>query len=136
MNQDMKKIRVMIVEDSAVVTALLEYCIGRDPRLEVWATAASAEEALGMLERGSPDVIGPDVIAMDIHLPGMDGLEATRRLRAAPHTRHIPIVALSAMDRRLAETLAMEAGCESFVAKPCPPESLRAFLENMVAGRT
>jgi chemotaxis response regulator CheB len=45
----MKKIRVMIVEDSAVVSALLEYTIGRDPRLEVCATAASAEDALRML---------------------------------------------------------------------------------------
>jgi two-component system chemotaxis response regulator CheB len=89
----MKKIRVMIVEDSAVVSALLEYCIGRDPRLEVSATAASAEEALGILERGSPNIIGPDVIAMDIRLPGMDGLEATRRIMSR---NPVPIVVVAA----------------------------------------
>jgi two-component system chemotaxis response regulator CheB len=119
LNQDMKKIRVMIVEDSAVVTALLEYCIGRDPRLEVWATAASAEEALGMLERGSPDVIGPDVIAMDIHLPGMDGLEATRRIMSS---RPVPIVVVAtSVESGKWNTIPMEAlraGALTVLEKP------------------
>jgi two-component system chemotaxis response regulator CheB len=84
----MKKIRVMIVEDSAVVSALLEYCIGRDPRLEVCATAASAEDAMRILEE-----LTPDVIAMDIRLPGMDGLEATRRIMSK---NPIPIVVVAA----------------------------------------
>jgi two-component system, chemotaxis family, protein-glutamate methylesterase/glutaminase len=84
----MKKIRVMIVEDSAVVSALLEHTIGRDPRLEVCATAATAEDALRTLEYFSPDVI-----AMDIRLPGMDGLEATRRIMSK---NPVPIVVVAA----------------------------------------
>jgi len=84
----MKKIRVMIVEDSAVVSALLEYSIGRDPRLEVCAMAVTAEDALRTLE-----YLSPDVIAMDIRLPGMDGLEATRRIMSK---RPIPIVVVAA----------------------------------------
>jgi two-component system chemotaxis response regulator CheB len=115
----MKKIRVMIVEDSAVVSALLEYCIGRDPRLEVSATAASAEEALGMLERRSPDVIGPDVIAMDIRLPGMDGLEATRRIMSR---NPVPIVVVAAsMESGKWNTIPMEAlraGALTVLEKP------------------
>jgi two-component system chemotaxis response regulator CheB len=101
----MKKIRVMIVEDSAVVSALLEYTIGCDPRLEVWATAASAEDALRILERSSPDVI-----AMDIRLPGMNGLEATRRIMS---TKPIPIVVVAS---------SIESGAWSAI----PMEALRA----------
>jgi two-component system chemotaxis response regulator CheB len=110
----MKKIRVMIVEDSAVVRALLEYSIGRDPRLEVCATAASAEEALDKLP-----LVGPDVIAMDIRLPGMDGLEATRRIMS---NRPIPIVVVAAsVESKKWNVTAMEAlraGALTVLEKP------------------
>src|ERR1700677_3830354 len=120
----MKKIRVMIVEDSAVVRALLEYCIGRDPRLEVCATAASAEDALRMLERLSsdciaPGLIAPDVIAMDIRLPGMDGLEATRRIMSR---NPVPIVVVAAsMESGKCNAIPMEAlraGALTVLEKP------------------
>jgi two-component system chemotaxis response regulator CheB len=110
----MKKIRVMIVEDSAVVSALLEYSIGRDPRLEVCATAPSAEDALGMLER-----VLPDVIAMDIRLPGMDGLEATRRIMSK---KPVPIVVVaSSIESGKWNTIPMEAlraGALTVLEKP------------------
>jgi two-component system chemotaxis response regulator CheB len=110
----MKKIRVMIVEDSPVICALLAYSIGRDPRLEVCAMAATAEDALKNLE-----MVSPDVIAMDIRLPGMDGLEATRRIMSA---RPVPIVVVAASwEAGKWNTLAMEAleaGALSVLEKP------------------
>jgi two-component system chemotaxis response regulator CheB len=110
----MRKIQVMIVEDSPVVSALLEYSIGRDPRLEVCATAANAEDALRMVER-----VSPDVIAMDIRLPGMDGLEATRRIMS---TRPVPIVVVAAcMESGTWNTVPMEAlraGALTVLEKP------------------
>src|SRR5580700_6197566 len=109
-----KKIRVMIVEDSPVVSALLEYSISRDPRLEVCATAASAEDALNTFEE-----ISPDVIAMDIHLPGMDGLEATRRIMSK---RPVPIVVVAAsVESKRWNATAMEAlraGALTVLEKP------------------
>jgi len=120
----MKKTRVMIVEDSAVVRALLEYSIGRDPRLEVCATAATAEHALEILEQSSsqvraPGAMAPDVIAMDIHLPGMDGLEATRRIMSS---RPIPIVVVAASVEskkwNLTAMEALRAGALTVLEKP------------------
>jgi len=110
----MKKIRVMIVEDSAVVSALLQYTIGCDPRLEVCATAATAEDALRIVEHSSPDVI-----AMDIRLPGMNGLEATRRIMS---TKPIPIVVVaSSTESGTWSAIPMEAlraGALSVLEKP------------------
>jgi two-component system cell cycle response regulator DivK len=74
----------------------------------------------------------PDVIVMDLRLPVIDGVEAARWLKADPRTTHIPIVAISGIDRQRGEALATEAGCEAFVAKPCVPEELRGLLESLV----
>ena len=109
-----KTIRVMIVEDSPVVSALLEYSIGRDPRLEVCATAGSAEDALENYEK-----IAPDVIAMDIRLPGMDGLEATRHIMSK---RPVPIVVVAASIEsgkwNATPMEALRAGALSVLEKP------------------
>ncbi|MEO6788809.1 MAG: chemotaxis-specific protein-glutamate methyltransferase CheB [Chthoniobacteraceae bacterium] len=83
-----RRIRVMILEDSRPVREMLEYIIGRDPRLEVAESVGSAEEALRKLHH-----ISPDVISMDIRLPGMNGFEATQRIMAEKPT---PIVVVSA----------------------------------------
>ena len=103
----------MIVEDSLVVRTLLTHIIAGDPRLEVVAAVESAEEALAQLA-----VIRPDVISMDIRLPGMDGLEATRQIMADQPT---PIVVISAsFDRtQLNPTMdALRAGALAAVEKP------------------
>ena len=109
-----KKIRVMIVDDSAVVTALLEYSIGRDPRLEVCATAASAEDALQILGHRRPDVI-----VMDLLLPGMDGLQATRRIMSQ---NPVPIVVVAASTKsgkwNLVAMEALRAGALTILEKP------------------
>jgi two-component system chemotaxis response regulator CheB len=109
----MKKTRVMIVEDSPVISALLEYCVGSDPRLEVCATAGSAEEALDTFEE-----IAPDVIAMDIRLPGIDGLEATRRIMSK---KPVPIVVVASIESGKWNSTPMEAlraGALTVLEKP------------------
>ncbi|GGE88315.1 chemotaxis protein CheB [Sphingomonas prati] len=105
--------RVMIVEDSTAVRTLLVHIISHDPRLTVVAAVASAEEAIAALPR-----VQPDVISMDIQLPGMDGLEATRRIMA---DRPTPIVVISASidGASLASSMdALRAGALSVVEKP------------------
>ena len=109
----MKKIRVLIIEDSKVVRELLEHIIGSDLRLEIAAVTGSAEEALAMLEQ-----VSPDVISMDIRLPGMNGLEATQRIMTEKPT---PIVVVSASDvcQDLQISIkALQAGALAVLEKP------------------
>jgi DNA-binding response OmpR family regulator len=70
----------------------------------------------------SADDLRPDVIVMDLAMPGLDGWEAIRRLRSSSWTREIPIIALSAV--QLSREAAFEAGCDAYLAKPCEPNVL------------
>lgn len=108
----MKRIRVLIVEDSPVVSEHLRRIIGADPRFEVAGVAGSGEEALAVLENSAPDVI-----SMDIHLPGIQGFEATRRIMAR---RPTPIVMVSGLQvHEMTLTMkALQAGALSVVEKP------------------
>jgi two-component system chemotaxis response regulator CheB len=112
-NWVVKRIRVMIVEDSHVVREFLRHVIARDPRLEVAAAVDSAEEALRLLEH-----VSPDVISMDIRLPGMNGFEATQQIMARKPT---PIVVVSASveaeDLKISMN-ALRAGALAVVEKP------------------
>ena len=74
----------------------------------------------------------PDLILMDLSLPGMDGWEATRRLKADETTRHIPIVALTGHALAGASEGARRAGCDSFVTKPCLPDDLVVEVRRML----
>jgi two-component system cell cycle response regulator DivK len=74
----------------------------------------------------------PDLILMDLSLPGMDGWEATRRLKADETTRHIPIVALTGHALAGASEGAKRAGCDSFVTKPCLPDDLVVEVRRML----
>lgn len=78
----------------------------------------------------------PDVVVMDLSLPVLDGWEATRRLKADARTAHIPVVALTAHDGSGELERATSAGCDWFVPKPCPPDSLITELRRVLgAGR-
>jgi two-component system chemotaxis response regulator CheB len=109
----MKKIRVLIVEDSKVIRQFLEHIIARDPRLEIAGAVETAEEALHILDR-----VSPDVISMDIRLPGMNGFEATQQIM---RERPTPVVVVSASVERddLQITMnALRAGALTVLEKP------------------
>ena len=74
----------------------------------------------------------PDLILMDLSLPGMDGWEATRQLKSDERTRHIPIVALTGHALAGASEGARKAGCDSFVTKPCLPDDLVVEVRRML----
>jgi two-component system chemotaxis response regulator CheB len=105
-------IRVMVIDDSALVRRIASDILSADPEISVVATAAQAEFALPKLDKERPDVI-----TLDLEMPGMGGLEAIRRIMAV---RPTPIIVLSAHAQKGAElTLqALDLGAVDFVLKP------------------
>jgi CheY-like chemotaxis protein len=75
----------------------------------------------------------PDLIVMDLALPGLDGWEATRRLKSDPQTRGIPVIALTGHAMEGQSDRAKAAGCDAFVVKPCEPSHLEARIRSLLA---
>jgi two-component system cell cycle response regulator DivK len=83
--------------------------------------ATTGEEGVAMAETGRPDLI-----LMDIQLPGIDGYEATRRVRANPALGQVPIIAVTSYALSGDDVKAMEAGCDDYIPKPFSPRALLA----------
>lgn len=117
-------LRALLVEDNAINRKLLRDIL--EIRFEV-AEAASAEEAAQMLHD-----VSPNLIFMDLQLPGLDGLSYIRQLKSDPETAQVPIVAVSAhaMPSDIQQTLA--AGCAEYVTKPLTEDPFQ-FVDRMAA---
>jgi CheY-like chemotaxis protein len=105
------KTRVMLVEDNPMNSRLVEYVLERDDFSVI--VMASAEDAIRAAAEDPPDIM-----LMDIQLPGMDGLEATRQLKKNPVTAKIPIVAITAHAMTGDKERIRAAGCEGYISKP------------------
>ena len=90
--------------------------------------AADGQEAVEMAARETPDLI-----LMDVSLPVMDGLEATRRIRARPETQTTPIIALTAHATSADRDKALQAGCDDYHTKPVELSRLLAQMEALLA---
>jgi CheY-like chemotaxis protein len=118
---------ILVVDDAPINLKLTDIILRREGYKVV--TAADAEQALAIL-----NALQPDLILIDIQLPGMDGLELTRRLRRSARTRDIVLVALTACAMKGDDQKAFEAGCDGYITKPIDTMSLgsqiRAYLEH------
>jgi CheY-like chemotaxis protein len=92
---------------------------------------AEAENGQEALEKAA--TLSPDLIVMDLSLPGMDGWEATRRIKSNPRTRGILVMALTGHALAGHSKGAMEAGCDAFVTKPCLPDRLLEEIQRMLS---
>ncbi len=120
-------IRVLVVDDQSMVRAGFRMLLSGEPDIEVVAEAANGNEALYQTQR-----FNPTVILMDIRMPELDGLEATRRILAADGTARVLILTTFDLDEYVYEALA--AGASGFVLKDDPPERLLAAIRTVAAG--
>jgi len=116
---------VLVVEDNDVNRELVEDLLG----VAGYAVVAcpTGEQAMAWLSTNLPDLI-----LMDINLPGEDGLTLTRHIKARPETAGIPVVALTAQAMRGDETRAAEAGCAAYLTKPLDTLTFRDILRRFL----
>ena len=120
-------IRVLLVDDQGMVRAGLHMLLSGEPDIEVVAEAGTGREAVAQAAR-----FHPDVVLMDIRMPELDGLEATRRILAADESVRVLVLTTFNLDEYVYE--ALRAGASGFVLKDDPPESLIAAVRTVAGG--
>ena len=120
-------IRLLIADDQALVRGALGALLDLEPDLEVQGLAADGAEALRLAEE-----LQPDVCLMDIQMPGVDGVEATKRIRAASPQTRVLVVTTFARPGYL--RAALDAGASGFVVEDTPAEELAAAVRRVHAG--
>jgi len=120
--------RVLVIEDNAAnmkLSSLLLRSAGHDV-----LCARDAESGLAIARSEEPDLV-----LMDIQLPGMDGLAATALLKGDPRTAAIPVIALTAMAMKVDQERSQLAGCDAYIAKPLRYRELYAAVDALLGDR-
>jgi DNA-binding NarL/FixJ family response regulator len=120
-------IRVLVADDQSMVRAGFRMLLSREPDIDVVAEASNGLEAVDKAAR-----FRPTVVLMDIRMPELDGLEATRRILAAHDTARILILTTFDLDEYVYE--ALRAGASGFVLKDDPPEQLLSAIRTVAGG--
>lgn len=120
--------RILVVDDVATNRKLLEARLTAE-YFDV-VTAMSGQEALDVCARAQCDVV-----LLDVRMPGMDGFEVCRRIKANPVSHHIPIVLVTGLDQATDKLRALEAGADDLVTKPIDSASLLARVRSLARGK-
>jgi two-component system, cell cycle response regulator DivK len=117
--------KVLVVEDNPANMTLATFLLKSAGHTVLGATDAESGLTLARSDQ-------PDLILMDIQLPGMDGLQATAVLKADPTTRSIPVIALTALAMKGDEERIRAAGCDGYIAKPLAYREFLATISNLL----
>jgi two-component system response regulator DesR len=119
-------IRLLLADDEHLIREALASLLGLEPDLEVVAQAGDGEEAVALAERHAPDLV-----VLDLEMPGIDGVEAARRILAR---RAVPVVLLTRHARPGVLRRALAAGIRAFVTKTTPADRLARIVRDVHAG--
>jgi len=119
---------ILLVEDFDDTRLMMKLWLMRSGYRVV--EAETGEEAISLARRELPDLI-----IMDVMMPGMNGLDATQRIREYQALRRTPIVAVSAYGAHEYRSLAIDAGCNEYVSTPFDPSALAELIESLIAKR-
>ncbi|ASQ90275.1 response regulator [Prosthecochloris sp. GSB1] len=121
----MNKPRILVVDDSANIRRLLSHNLGK--YFDVSA-AAGAEEAFGTLEKGGP----PDLIVVDVAMPGMDGFSFVESIRKTPALKAVPVIMLTAKDKSSEKEKGLRVGADDYITKPFSMDDLAARIRSLL----
>ncbi len=124
-----RPVRVVVVDDQHLIRSGLRALLDRAEDIDVVGEAADGATALGVVR-----TTRPDVVLMDIRMPGTDGIEATRRIVADERLRAVAVVVLTTFDTDENLFAAIRAGAAGFLLKDAPPDQLRAAVRTVAAG--
>ena len=119
------KEKILIVEDNPLNMKVIEMTLRAENYILLEASDGGEALEMAMRER-------PDLILMDIRLPGMSGLEVTRKLREKPAFSHTPIIGLTAYAMKGDREKVIESGCDAYLSKPFHPRELRGIIAEML----
>ncbi|MBN1260682.1 MAG: response regulator transcription factor [Anaerolineae bacterium] len=128
-NKHPTRIRIIVVDDQTLVREGLASLLALTPGLEVVGTAGDGHEALALVAARSPDVV-----LMDVRMPGMNGVAATREIRARNPAPHVIVLTTFADDTYVFESL--RAGASGYLLKSADPDHLAAAIRTVHAGGT
>ena len=119
--------RILLVDDDPLVRSGLRLLLTSDPQIDVVGEAGDGDEVVEAVQRHAPDVV-----LMDLRMPGVDGITATRAVRALPRPPHVIALTTWAVDDAVLRSL--DAGAEGFLLKSSSPAEIIAAVRAVVAG--
>ncbi|MDR3692347.1 MAG: response regulator [Fimbriimonas sp.] len=119
--------RILVIDDEPNELKLADHVLSADGHIV--SRLNRAESAMLSIERDQPELI-----LLDMSLPGMDGLALVRLLRSNPSTADLVIVAVTGYPEKYSRVLALQSGCDAYLSKPLSPRTLSQDLAQVVVG--
>ncbi|MEZ4653427.1 MAG: response regulator [Candidatus Eisenbacteria bacterium] len=120
--------RILVVDDEIYILHILEFSLSMEGYEVV--TASDGNEAVKRLEE-----CDPDMVVLDVMMPGLDGYAVCRQIRASDHLRSIPVILLSAKGRSVDREAGLEAGADEYIVKPFSPRHLLERIRELFESR-